>query len=178
VVAILSVAVGLRMSRQPAAAPVAPSTPTPPKVAAAPAPARAAAAVPPAKKAIAPSTPAAAPTKPATAPARTAAAPARSKPATPAARTPSAIAADDEPVAVPGAVALAAAPATLTFAISPWGEVHINGRMHGISPPLRNVELAPGRHRVEIRNANFPPYIEVVDARSGGTIRIRHKFQN
>jgi hypothetical protein len=178
VVAILSVAVGLRMSRQPAAAPVAPSTPTPPKVAAAPAPARAAAAVPPAKKAIAPSTPAAAPTKPATAPARTAAAPARSKPATPAARTPSAIAADDEPVAVPGAVALAAAPATLTFAISPWGEVHINGRMHGISPPLRNVELAPGRHRVEIRNANFPPYIEVVDARSGGKIRIRHKFQN
>jgi serine/threonine-protein kinase len=75
-------------------------------------------------------------------------------------------------------VASAAAPGTINFAISPWGEVHINGRKHGISPPLRSVDLAPGRHRIEIRNANFPPHVEVVDVRSGGRIRIRHKFQN
>ncbi|MGH8623038.1 MAG: PEGA domain-containing protein [Burkholderiales bacterium] len=75
-------------------------------------------------------------------------------------------------------MASAPAPATLSLAISPWGEVHIDGRLHGISPPLRNVELAPGRHRVEIRNAGFPPRIEIVDAKAGGRIRIRHKFQN
>ena len=76
------------------------------------------------------------------------------------------------------AVAEVAAPATVRFAISPWGEVHIDGRMRGISPPLRNVDLTPGRHRIEIRNADFPPFVETVDAKSGSRIRIRHKFQN
>ena len=86
--------------------------------------------------------------------------------------------ASKEPPAEAEAVASAPAPGTISFAISPWGEIHINGKKHGISPPLRNVELAPGRHRIEIRNASFPPYVEVVDVKSGGRIRIRHKFQN
>jgi serine/threonine-protein kinase len=85
---------------------------------------------------------------------------------------------NEESLATPEVVASAPAPGTINFAISPWGEVHINGRKHGISPPLRSVDLAPGRHRIEIRNANFPPHVEVVDVRSGGRIRIRHKFQN
>ena len=75
-------------------------------------------------------------------------------------------------------MAVAEVGATASFAISPWGEVHIDGKMRGISPPLRNVDLAPGRHRIEIRNANFPPHVEIVDAKSGSRIRIRHKFQN
>ncbi len=178
-VAILTVAVGLRLGRQPAAAPVA-SPPSPPqKVAAAPAPAPVKEAVPEQKPA-APSKPAAS-AKPATTPSRTApassrfgAAPVKSKPATAAAGPPSGEKIEETPVAV----AEVAATAKLSFAISPWGEVHIDGKMRGISPPLRNVELTPGRHRVEIRNANFPPYVEIVDAKSGSRIRIRHKFQN
>lgn len=79
---------------------------------------------------------------------------------------------------MPVAVADAAAMATVSFAISPWGEVHIDGKMRGISPPLRNVDLTLGRHRIEIRNADFPPHVEIVDAKSGSRIRIRHKFQN
>jgi hypothetical protein len=179
-IAILSVAVGLRLSRQPAAAPVA-SPPSPaPRVAAAPAPAPVTGAVP-GKKPDAPGKPAAAPAKPATAPARTGAASSRPgaaqakpKAATATARTPPV-----EEIAEPDAVvAEIAAPASVSFAISPWGEVHIDGKMRGISPPLRTVDLTPGRHRIEIRNANFPPHVEIVDAKSGGKIRIRHKFQN
>jgi len=147
VVAILSVAVGLRLARQPAAAPVPTPTPPPTKVARAPA---------------------TTPTQP----------PAPRKADAPAARQPAAPAFDKKTSAVSETVASAPAPATLSFAISPWGEVHINGKMHGISPPLRTVDLPPGRHRIEIRNAGFPPHIEIVDARSGGRIRIRHKFQN
>jgi hypothetical protein len=170
VVAILTVAVGLRLSRQPAAAPVASPPSPPPKVAAARE-----------KKPDAPSKSAAAPAKPATAPAGTAAAPARpgaaqAKPKS--ATAPARISPADEIEETPAAVAEIAAPATVSFAISPWGEVHIDGRMRGISPPLRNVELTPGRHRIEIRNAKFPPHVVIVDARSGGRIRIRHKFQN
>ena len=173
VAAILSVAVGLRLARQPAAAPVPPSSPPPPRVAAAAAPAS-----PVAKKPDASGAPAAAPAKSVPAPARTAAAPSRSKPATSAARTPSAPLVDEEPLAESETVASAPASATLNLAISPWGEVHIDGRLRGVSPPLRDIELTPGRHRVEIRNANFPPHVEIVDAKAGGRIRIRHKFQN
>ena len=177
-VAILTVAVGLRLGRQPAAAPVA-SPPSPPqRVAAAPAPVTEAV---PEKKPGAPSKPAAATAKPATAPSRTAtassrfgAAPAKPKPATAAAGPRPREEIEETPVAV----AEVAATAAVSFAISPWGEVHIDGRMRGISPPLRNVDLTPGRHRIEIRNADFPPHVEIVDAKSGSRIRIRHKFQN
>ena len=175
VAAILSVAVGLRLSRQPAAAPVPPASPSPPKVAAAAAPAPASEPVA-AKKLDASGRPGAAPAKPA--PARVAAVPAKTKPATPAARSFSSPASQEEPTAETESVALAPAAATVSFAISPWGEVHIDGKLQGIAPPLRNVELAPGRHRIEIRNANFPPHVEIVDAKAGGRIRIRHKFQN
>ncbi len=176
VAAILSVAVGLRLARQPAAAPVPPPPSPPQRAAAAPAPAPARA-VPPAKPDTS-GTPAAAPAKPAPPPARTSAAPAKPKPATRAARTSPVPLADEEPLAEAETVASAPAAATLSLAISPWGEVHIDGRLRGVSPPLRDIELTPGRHRVEIRNANFPPHVEIVDAKAGGRIRIRHKFQN
>ncbi|MGH8702700.1 MAG: adenylate/guanylate cyclase domain-containing protein, partial [Burkholderiales bacterium] len=127
VVAILSVAVGLRLSREPAAAPVASPPPLPTKVAAAPASAPITEAVREQKPAAS-SRPAAAPAKSATSPARTAAASARAgaapgkpKPATATVRTPPAEEIE-EPLA---AVAEIAAPATVSFAISPWGEVHI-----------------------------------------------------
>ena len=168
-VAILSVAVGLRVGRQPAAAPVA-SPPSPPqRVAAAPAPATESV---PEKKTAAPSKPAAAPSKTASASSRFGAAPTKPKPAAGTAGPPPGEEFEETPVAV------AEVGATASFAISPWGEVHIDGKMRGISPPLRNVDLAPGRHRIEIRNANFPPHVEIVDAKSGSRIRIRHKFQN
>ena len=174
--AILTVAVGLRLGRQPAAAPVE----SPPKVAAAPASAPITEAVPE-RKPAAPGKPAASAAKPATAPSRTAAAssrfaapPAKPKPATATAVSPSGEEIEETPVEV----ADAAAAATISFAISPWGEVHIDGKMRGISPPLRNVDLTLGRHRIEIRNADFPPHVEIVDAKSGSRIRIRHKFQN
>jgi len=172
--AILTVAVGLRLGRQPAAAPVE----SPPRVTAAPAPAPVTEAVPE-RKPAAPSKPAAAAAKPATPPSRTAAAssrsgaaPAKPKPATAKAASPPGGEIEETPVAE------AAATATVSFAISPWGEVHIDGTMRGISPPLRNVDLTLGRHRIEIRNADFPPHVEIVDAKSGSRIRIRHKFQN
>ena len=171
--AILTVAVGLRLGRQPAAAPVA-SPPSPqPRVAAAPAPATVKEAVPEQKPA-APSKPATAPSRTAPASSRFSAAPAKPKPATAKAVPPP----GEEIEETPGAVAEVATPATVSFAILPWGEVHIDGKLRGISPPLRNVDLTPGRHRVEIRNTNFPPHVEIVDAKSGGRIRIRHKFQN
>ena len=69
-----------------------------------------------------------------------------------------------------------APPATVSFALTPWGEVHIDGKLHGVSPPLQELELPPGRHRVEVRNSGFAPHVEVINAKSGERLRIKHKF--
>ena len=63
------------------------------------------------------------------------------------------------------------------LAILPWGEVYVDGKLQGVSPPLRALDLKPGRHVIEIRNTSFPAYTEVVDLRAADRIRIRHQFK-
>jgi hypothetical protein len=67
--------------------------------------------------------------------------------------------------------------ALIHLAITPWGEVFVDGASRGVSPPLRSIEVSPGTHTVEIRNASFPAYIDRIDFRSGDRIRIRHRFK-
>jgi adenylate/guanylate cyclase family protein/PEGA domain-containing protein len=75
------------------------------------------------------------------------------------------------------APASAALPGVVAFAITPWGEVIVDGKRLGVSPPLQELRLAPGRHRIEVRNTNFTPHVQVVEVKSGERIRIRHRFQ-
>ena len=67
--------------------------------------------------------------------------------------------------------------ARLALAITPWGEVYVDGRRWGISPPLVDIKLVPGKHTVEIRNSTFPPYTKTVELEAGGRLKIKHKFQ-
>ncbi|MFN0316409.1 MAG: PEGA domain-containing protein, partial [Burkholderiales bacterium] len=64
----------------------------------------------------------------------------------------------------------------LVLAIAPWGEVLIDGRSAGISPPLREIKLSPGSHYVEIRNGGFTPLLKRVDIKPKETLKIRHRF--
>ena len=64
----------------------------------------------------------------------------------------------------------------LVLAVSPWGEVYVDGRLRGTTPPLAEVELPPGRHRVEIRNSAQLPYHTFVELQAGQTQPIRHSF--
>jgi serine/threonine-protein kinase len=89
-----------------------------------------------------------------------------------------------EPVAVVSTAAPPAAPATkpaararVGFAVTPWGEVYIDGRKTGITPPLSEIRLTPGKHTIEIRNTTFPPYRQTVDLRTDGSVRIKHRFE-
>jgi class 3 adenylate cyclase len=65
----------------------------------------------------------------------------------------------------------------IQLAIQPWGEVFVDGRSRGVSPPLRTIELPPGSHTVEVRNTSFPTHTQRVDVRSGEPVRIRHQFR-
>ena len=71
----------------------------------------------------------------------------------------------------------APAKATVNFAILPWGEVFIDGKSMGASPPLKNIKLSPGRHKIEIKNDAFSPYRKTVKLKAGESIKIRHKFK-
>jgi hypothetical protein len=67
--------------------------------------------------------------------------------------------------------------AQLLLQVLPWGEVYVDGKLMGVSPPLRSVDVKAGRHVVELRNTSFPPYTELVVAKPAEKIRIRHRFR-
>lgn len=73
--------------------------------------------------------------------------------------------------------AVAGAPARVTLAVVPWGEIFVNGQSRGVTPPLAQLELPPGRHRIEIRNANLRPYVRNLVVEAGGQYRIQHRFR-
>ena len=82
------------------------------------------------------------------------------------------------PVVVPSATpAPPMRAARLAFAVSPWGEVYVDGRRRGITPPLKEVKLSPGKHVVEIRNTTFRRHSQTVDLDADASVRIKHKFQ-
>ncbi|MDP1537463.1 MAG: PEGA domain-containing protein [Burkholderiales bacterium] len=81
----------------------------------------------------------------------------------------------------PQAAAVAdAAPATtgtVRLSILPWGEIHVDGTKFGVAPPLRDIALKPGIHKIEVRNPGFASYLQVVEIRAGEEIRIQHRFR-
>ena len=70
------------------------------------------------------------------------------------------------------------APALVRIAVTPWGEVYLDGRMQGVSPPLAELRVTPGKHEIEIRNTTFPAYRQRFQVEAGGQIKIKHKFNN
>jgi class 3 adenylate cyclase len=87
------------------------------------------------------------------------------------------LAARSAPPAPARTAAPVAAAGTLQLAILPWGEVFVNGKSRGVSPPLRSVEVPPGTHTVEVRNTSFPTHTRRVEVRAGEPVRIRHRFR-
>lgn len=131
-------------------------------------------------------TPAADATKPADVakaaePAKPETAQADAKPAQPAATTgngaaPKSDAAKSDAAKSAEPTKVEAPPGTLNLAVAPWGEVFVNGRSRGVSPPMKNLKLPPGKYRIEIKNTTFPPYSESVEIKSREEITVRHKF--
>ena len=65
----------------------------------------------------------------------------------------------------------------LELAVAPWGEVLVDGKSRGVSPPLRTLDLAPGAHTIELRNSTFPAHVEQVELKPGEAVRIKHRFR-
>lgn len=67
--------------------------------------------------------------------------------------------------------------ATLGFSVLPWGEIFIDGKSQGASPPLKKIRLPPGKHQIEIKNTNLPTYRQTVELEAGANKTIQHKFK-
>lgn len=84
--------------------------------------------------------------------------------------------ASDKPAKAAESSAPAVKPGTVKLAIQPWGEIHVNGGKRGISPPLKSLNLAPGKHRIEVRNGDFAPYKETIEVKSGVETTVHYVF--
>jgi hypothetical protein len=62
------------------------------------------------------------------------------------------------------------------LAVSPWGQVEVDGTPVGTAPPLNEITLSEGRHQITIRNEDFPPYSATVDVTPGQPVTLKHRF--
>jgi hypothetical protein len=87
------------------------------------------------------------------------------------------------PASGSGAVPTAAAakpsrtPVVIRIDVRPWGEVLIDGASQGVSPPLKELKLAPGKHHVTVRNTGMPSYSTTIEVKAGVPATISHVFQ-
>lgn len=76
----------------------------------------------------------------------------------------------------PAPTAAPAASGLVQLAISPWGEVDVDGRPAGVTPPLAQLTLSAGRHRITVRNADFPPLSTSVEVNVDQPVTVRYHF--
>ena len=67
-------------------------------------------------------------------------------------------------------------PALLQFEIKPHGEVYVDGKLKGPTPPLAQIQVAPGSHTLEVRNGAFAPLQLEVTLAAAEQMTIRHEF--
>ncbi|MBU0621246.1 MAG: PEGA domain-containing protein [Gammaproteobacteria bacterium] len=68
------------------------------------------------------------------------------------------------------------APAVVSLSVQPWGEIYLDGRLQGVSPPLMELQVLAGKHEIKIKNTTFQPFTEVIRVKSGEKIKIKYKF--
>ena len=66
--------------------------------------------------------------------------------------------------------------AKLILAVSPQGELYIDGKHFGTTPPITTLDLPPGMHRIEILSGSRKPFLTYMTLQAGERRRIRHDF--
>lgn len=65
----------------------------------------------------------------------------------------------------------------LSFKVLPWGEIFLDGKMVGVTPPLHELKLVPGEHTIEIRHPSYTTKTIKIAADDPATEKIEHNFQ-
>ena len=72
--------------------------------------------------------------------------------------------------------AAAMQPATISLNIRPWGEVYVDGKKIGVTPPLHNIKVSSCTRKIVVRNANAPPFHATLDIQPNTLMQITHRF--
>lgn len=80
------------------------------------------------------------------------------------------------PAAAPAAPAPLPAKGLVHIAISPWGQVEVDGAAVGTTPPLTRLELPQGTHTITVRNEDFPPFTQRVQVDPDRPATLKHRF--
>jgi hypothetical protein len=65
----------------------------------------------------------------------------------------------------------------VVLTVTPWGDIYVDGRHLGATPPLQDISLGAGSHRLEIRHPDFPPHVRTIEVRAGARVTVSHWFQ-
>ncbi|HEX5686464.1 MAG TPA: serine/threonine-protein kinase [Ideonella sp.] len=68
-------------------------------------------------------------------------------------------------------------PGTVQLAISPWGQIEVDGNFVGLAPPMNRLSLPGGTHTITIRNGDFPPLVRQVTVSADQPVVIKHRFE-
>jgi hypothetical protein len=60
--------------------------------------------------------------------------------------------------------------------IRPWGEIYVDGQRVGVTPPLRTLEVAPGRRVIVVKNGVLPDYRTEVTVGLDQSVKLTHDF--
>ncbi len=83
----------------------------------------------------------------------------------------------ENPASEKPAAAAPKGPGRLEIAVAPWGDVLVDGKKRGRTPPLLVIDVPAGAHTIEIRNATSPAHTARVEVKPGETVRIQHRFR-
>lgn len=63
----------------------------------------------------------------------------------------------------------------VSIAVSPWGEVVVDGQNKGVAPPLNRLSLPVGKHKIEIKNGD-DNYAVTIDVNTEKELKVVHHF--
>jgi eukaryotic-like serine/threonine-protein kinase len=81
------------------------------------------------------------------------------------------------PAAAEPTPAAAPAPGIVQLAVTPWGQVEVDGRAMGTTPPLARLSLPAGSHQIVVRNGDFPAHTATVTVSEDKPLTLRHRFE-
>ncbi|MBE7419051.1 MAG: serine/threonine protein kinase [Ideonella sp.] len=65
---------------------------------------------------------------------------------------------------------------TVQLAVTPWGQIEVDGKSAGVTPPLAQLKLPVGEHTIVVRNADFAPLTLTVHVNADQPAVVRHRF--
>jgi serine/threonine-protein kinase len=65
---------------------------------------------------------------------------------------------------------------TVRVAVSPWGEIEVDGRIAGTTPPMTELTLPAGPHQIVVRNSDLPAHRVQVNVTPDEPVVLRHRF--